>query len=135
MLIVLDCNIWITLALNSQLYYITDLSNNGIIIASCTELKNEIATVLSRPKFNKLFSESQIIKIIELHDIVTTTYKTGKIIKITADPKDDYLFALSSKSKADYLVTGDKLLLEVIKYKKTEIISFNLFKETFRQTH
>jgi putative PIN family toxin of toxin-antitoxin system len=117
MIIVLDCNIWITFALNSQLYYISDFANNGIVIASCTELKNEIASVLSRPKFSKIFSESQIIKIVELHDFTTTTYKMSKIINITSDLKDDYLFALSSKSKADYLVTGDKLLLEVIKYK------------------
>ncbi len=132
MLIVLDCNIWITFALNSQLYYLTDLTNNGIIIASCTELRIEISDVLSRPKFNKFFSELQIIKITELHDFETTTYKTGKIIKITSDPKDDYLFALASKSKADYLVTGDKLLLNVVRHKHTEIISLNRFKEIFR---
>ena len=132
MLIVLDSNIWITLALNSQLYYITDLKKNGIIIGSCSELRHEIATVLSRPKFNKIFSELQIIKVTELHDSETTTYKTGKIIKITSDPKDDYLFALSSTSKANYLVTGDKLLLNVAKYKDTEVISFSRFKEIFR---
>jgi putative PIN family toxin of toxin-antitoxin system len=129
MLVVLDCNIWITLALNRQSYYIADISNNGIIIASCTELRNEITTVLSRPKFNKLFSESDIIKAIELHDLVTTNYRIGKNIKATSDPKDDYLFALSVKAKADYLVTGDKLLLEVIKYKETELITLAQFKK------
>jgi len=129
MLIVLDCNIWITLALNSQLYYLTDLVNNGITIASCGELRDEIANVLSRPKFNKIFSESQIVKIIDLHDLVTAPYKIGNTIEVTSDPKDDYLFALSSKSKADYLVTGDKLLLEVIKYKNTRLITFAQFKE------
>jgi predicted nucleic acid-binding protein len=61
MLIILDSNIWITFALNSQLYYITDLKKNGIILGSCKELRDEIATVLSRPKFNKIFSELQII--------------------------------------------------------------------------
>jgi putative PIN family toxin of toxin-antitoxin system len=132
MLVVLDCNIWITLALNSQLSYITDLVKNGITVASCTELKNEIANVLSRHKFNKYFSEIQISKIIELHNFTTTTYKIGNIIQITSDPKDDYLFALSSKSKADYLVTGDKLLLEVVKHKNTKLISLAQFKEVLK---
>ena len=129
MFIVFDCNIWITLALNGKLDYITDLSSRENIIVSCLELRNEITSVLYRPKLQKFISESDIIKAIELHDLVTTIYKTGRIIKVTSDAKDDYLFALSSKSKADYIVTGDKLLLNVVKYKKTEIISLSRFKE------
>lgn len=128
MLVILDCNIWITFALNGQLSYLTELSNNGITIASCKELKHEITSVLARPKFNKFISASYIAKIIELHDLVTTNYSLGKIPKVTSDPKDDYLFALSAKSKADYLVTGDKLLLEVGKYKSTKLVALALFK-------
>ena len=129
MIVVIDCNIWITLTLNSQIDFIADLSDNGILIASCTALRNEIKTVLDRPKFSKFITQSNIEKVIELHDLVTTMYDPGKIIPVTTDPKDDYLFALSAKSKADYLVTGDKLLLDVGKYKKTEIITFANFKE------
>jgi len=33
------------------------------------------------------------------------------------------------KSKADFLVTGDKLLLDVIEYKKTQVIKLTDFKK------
>lgn len=109
------------LTINSQIDFIADLSDNGIIIASCATLRKEIADVLGRPKLRKFISESDINKVIELHDLVTTNYPIGKILDIVDDPKDNYLFALSLKSKADFLVTGDKLLLQVKKYKTTKL--------------
>jgi len=54
-----------------------------------------------------------------------------KIPDVVSDPKDNYLFALSAKSKADYLVTGDKLLLAVGKYKKTQLVNLSNFKKIF----
>jgi len=87
MLIIFDCNIWITLSLNGQLDYLTQLSRRKIIIASCIELRYEITSVLYRPKLEKFISKSDVIKAIELHDLITTAFKTGNIIKVTSDPK------------------------------------------------
>jgi putative PIN family toxin of toxin-antitoxin system len=128
MVVVLDCNIWIILAINAQTDFIADLSDNGIIIASCSTLKNEITDVLNRPKLSKYISTSQITKVVELHQVVTANYLIDKILNVVADPKDNYLFALSEKSKADYLVTGDKLLLEIKEYKKTKVITLADFR-------
>ena len=69
--------------------------------------------VLGRPRIQKYIGDTEIKKVVELHDLVTTYFRPGKLQPITKDPKDDYLFALAKKSKADYLVTGDKLLLKV----------------------
>ena len=132
MTVVLDCNIWVSLTINSQIDFIADLSDNGIIIASCETLRKEIIDVLSRPKLSKFISKSDINKVVELHDLVTTSYPTGKILHVVDDLKDNYLFALSAKTKADFLVTGDKLLLQVKKYMKTKIITLADFKEIAR---
>lgn len=132
MTVIFDCNIWITFTLNRQIDVFTNLFDSGVEIASCIHLKSELEDVLRRRKFHKLLTDEYVLKTLELHDLVTKTHKLGKLISITTDPKDDYLFALSLKSKADYLVTGDKLLLSIVKYKKTEIISLSRFKETFR---
>jgi putative PIN family toxin of toxin-antitoxin system len=129
MVVVLDCNIWITLTINSQIDFIADLSDNATIIVSCTTLRNEIISVLNRPKLSKFISPADIQKVIELHDLVTTIYAPGKILPVTKDPKDDYLFALVAKSKADYLVTGDKILIDIERYKKTNVITLARFKE------
>jgi putative PIN family toxin of toxin-antitoxin system len=128
MVVVIDCNIWITLSINSQIDFIADLSDNGILIASCTTLRNEITNVLNRPKLSKYISISQITKVVELHDLTTTKFPIGKILNVVTDQKDNYLFALSEKSKADYLITGDKLLLEVKEYKKTKVINLADFR-------
>ena len=95
MVFVLDCNIWVTLTLNKEIELIADLSDEGYILPTCTELRSEIANVLNRPKFSKFISYQDVQKVIQLHDLVTKVYKTGKLIEITADPKDDYLFALA----------------------------------------
>ena len=132
MVVILDCNIWISLTLNRQIDFIADLSDEGIVLASCAELLNEITTVLNRPKFIKFISASDIEKVVKLHDLVTTSYNPGKVTKVTADHKDDYLFALAVKAKADYLVTGDKLLLDIIKYKRTQIITLARIRQVIK---
>lgn len=128
MIVVLDCNIWITLTINSQIDFIAELSDNGHLIVSCSELKHEIETVLTRPKLAKFVTSETIDKVILMHNLVTTNYKIGKIRPVVADLKDNYLFALASKSKADYFVTGDKLLLAVGQYKMVQIVSLADFK-------
>ena len=128
MVVVLDCNIWVSLTINSQIDFIADLSDNGIIIASCNILRKEIADVLIWPKLSKFISKSDANKVILLHDFVTFIYPIGKIPQVVKDKKDNYLFALTTKSKADFLVTGDKLLLEVEKYAKVKVISLADFK-------
>ncbi len=129
MIVVIDCNIWITLSINGQINFIADLSDSGVVIPTCTTLRDEIINVLSRPKLAKFISSDIIIKVAELHDTVTTNYSFVKIDHVVSDPKDNYLFTLSDKSKADYLITGDKLLLEVEKYKKTKVITLANFRQ------
>ena len=58
--------------------------------------------------------------------------KIKNIEQICRDPKDDFLLALSKKSKADYLITGDKDLLEIGIYARTEILTVNKFKEKIK---
>jgi putative PIN family toxin of toxin-antitoxin system len=129
MTVILDCNIWITLTINGQFDFIANLFEKDIIIASCDDLKREIENVLNRPKIKRYVSDEQILKMVELHDLVTTFFKPGKILPVTKDPLDDYLFALALKSKTNYLVTGDKLLLNVDMYKNTSIIALSDFRK------
>jgi hypothetical protein len=128
MVIVLDCNIWIRLALNRQLDLIADLSDSFVDIASCSELRAELTDVLSRPKFTKFIPDDYAEKIAEFHDLVTRTFETEPIDKVVTDEKDNYLFSLCRQSGAEYLVTGDKLLLKVIRYNETKVVTLALFK-------
>ena len=48
-------------------------------------------------------------------------------VKVCRDPKDNFLLALANDGKADYLLTGDKDLLELKKFGKTKIITITGF--------
>lgn len=57
--------------------------------------------------------------------------KSKSKIEICRDPKDNFLLALSLDSKADFLLTGDKNLLEIEKIGKTKIITMSSFLSQF----
>lgn len=61
MIVILDCNIWISLALNRQLSFLGVLEDEGIIIAACPELFHELKGVVSRPKFHNILRRSILI--------------------------------------------------------------------------
>jgi len=48
-------------------------------------------------------------------------------VKVCRDSKDDFLLALAKDGKADYLLTGDKDLLEIKNFGKTIILTISEF--------
>ena len=79
------------------------------------------------PKLKKYFNKEQISDFFELLDessecIVIST-KTG----ICRDPKDNYLVSLALDSKANFLITGDKDLLDLNKIGVTVVLKYSNF--------
>jgi putative PIN family toxin of toxin-antitoxin system len=128
MVVVLDSNIWISLALNQQLDFISSLNKNGIIIATCKNLLDELIIVLSTPKFQKHFTTNFLEKFIQFHQLTTNIFELSDIETVVTDKKDNYLFALCKVANADYFITGDKLLTAVNKYHNTSVITLTGFK-------
>ncbi|GAA3963444.1 putative toxin-antitoxin system toxin component, PIN family [Mucilaginibacter dorajii] len=128
MIVVLDCNIWVSLALTQQLDFISHLQKSKITIAACQELQIELIEVLLRPKFKKYFTKTYIGQLIQFYKLTTIQFEIIIVTKVVADEKDDYLFALCETANADYFVTGDKLLLREVSYKNTSVISLTAFK-------
>ena len=52
---------------------------------------------------------------------------------MSRDPKDNFLLDLIDFSKADYLVTGDKDLLEHNPFKTAQILTPNEFEKQFQK--
>lgn len=48
-------------------------------------------------------------------------------IKVCRDPNDDFLLALAKDGKANYLLTGDKDLLEIKAFEKIKIVTLAEF--------
>ena len=100
------------------------ISENKIIFVLSAALINEFMDVASRPKFRKVFSESDILTVltkIQNHsDIIDIKSK----VNVCRDVNDNFLLELCIDGKADYLITGDEDLLILNPFKKTKIIKF-----------
>ena len=123
MVILLDCNIWITLSINKQLDLVLRLIEKEHTLVSCQQLESELLDVINRPKLKRFLPSKTIDYIHLIFKRSTANYEIGTVPIVVTDPKDNYLFALCKKSNAHYFVTGDKLLLGEKQYGNTKIIT------------
>ena len=56
-------------------------------------------------------------------EFITVTSSTN----ICRDPKDNFLLSLSKDGKASYLITGDKDLLDLKRFGKTQIVTMKKY--------
>jgi hypothetical protein len=131
--IILDTNIWISFLIGKELQDLKDLIvDEKVKVITTDQLINEIKLVTSRDKLKKYFNQDKVSELIYLLDILADKIKIKKIDRICRDPKDDFLLALSKESRANYLITGDKDLLDIKIYGRTKIVTVKQFKEKIR---
>jgi putative PIN family toxin of toxin-antitoxin system len=123
--VVLDTNVLVSaILLKGRLSKLVTLwRNGGISPVISKETFSESKRVLSYPKFAlskddiKAIIENEILPHFEVSDI------KEKINGICRDPDDDMFLTVAVNAKAPFLVTGDKDLLELRKYKSIKIVS------------
>jgi hypothetical protein len=84
------------------------------------ELKAEILTKLQK-KF--MLPQNILTYVTEALDGYSQKHIPSRKVKLCKDPRDNFLLELAQEAKADFIVSGDKLVLELKKYKNTKIIS------------
>lgn len=131
--IIIDTNLWISFLIGKEFQNLKDLIVHGKVKLIVTDqLLLEIKVVTSRAKFKKYFKEENVADLISFLTIVAQKVRVQKIDAICRDPKDDFLLALAKAGKEDYLITGDKDLLEIKNYGQTKILSYNRFMDDLR---
>ncbi|MEQ1586435.1 MAG: putative toxin-antitoxin system toxin component, PIN family, partial [Cyclobacteriaceae bacterium] len=60
--------------------------------------------------------------VVDLFDVYGEIVDVKSRVEICRDPKDNFLLSLAKDSKATYLLTGDKDILDIKKFEKTSII-------------
>lgn len=126
--VILDTNLWISFLITKDLSKLDEIifSRQASLIFS-SELLEEFLEVAQRPKFRRFFSQNDIEKILktieEYAEFVIVNSKT----EICRDPKDNFLLSLSIDSKANFLITGDKDLLELNPFGTTSIVTISDF--------
>lgn len=128
--VIIDTNIWISFLIGKEFHNLKDLIiNERIHLIWTDQLMHELQMATSRTKLRKYFGQDKVAELISLLKIICEKIQISNIEKVCRDPKDDFLLALAKKGKADFLITGDKDLLQIKVYGKTEILSVSRFKE------
>lgn len=128
--IVADTNIYISgifwPGLNRM---VLNLARHEVLTLACSpSILHELSQTLKGKKF--LLSDSEIDVIVA--DILSYTVPFEEPpfhLPGLRDPKDHFVCSLAVKSRANYLITGDKDLLVLKKIKRTKIVSSREFLE------
>jgi len=129
--IIIDTNLWVSFIISNKLTLLDGLLfSQKISLLFSEELINEIAVTITKPKLRKYFATNGLEEMLTAFEPFIDLIKVRSSVTVCRDPNDNFLLALAKDGKADYLLTGDKDLLELVKFGKTKIISMTTFLET-----
>lgn len=132
-ILVLDTNIWVSFIIGRKFHQLAEIiTTNDLVVLNCETLENEIYNVLHRPKFKRYITDKDISEALVLIQKLTTTIQLSEVKKYTADHNDDFLFALCYKGNANYIVSGDKHILQSAITSPPIILTLNDFIKMFR---
>ena len=126
--LIIDTNLWVSFIISNKLNVLDPLlfAGNTRLLFS-TELITEIQETITKPKLKKYFKTNTLEEMFYAFEPFIDLVEVEGIITICRDPKDNFLLALAKDGKADYLLTGDKDLLELKKFGKVKIQTIGTF--------
>ncbi len=106
---------------------VVDLALAGrIVMVTSPPLLDELAQVLRRRKLASVFKEpSTIVRLVETASVVVEPARSVRVV--TADPADDRVLEAAEAAGADFIVTGDRHLLDLERFAGTRIVSPRTF--------
>lgn len=128
MRVVLDTNVIVSGAIirDSKPAQILDLWQEGKFqLILSPKILDEIKGVLHCPKIKKAYHlpERDLQNLLDALSEKALLVFPRKKVNICRDPHDNKFLEASSEAGADYLITGDKDLLNLKKFKTTKILS------------
>lgn len=122
--VIFDTNVWISFLIGKRLSNIKNLISSGnITIVITKQLIDEIKIVTQREKLIKYFNQNDVNELIDLMETISLFIDIEEKNFVCRDPKDNFLLDLIEFSRADFLVTGDKDLIELNPFKSTQIVN------------
>lgn len=136
MKVLFDTNLWISFMIGKRLSSLADVLNRQDVEVYVSEqLLDEIRMVISRPKFDKLISKETRNYFFEMvYDVCQITDITVQADSPIRDIKDLYLLSMAESVPVDYIVSGDKDLLDLEKHSDIPILKYSEFITLIKQT-
>ena len=94
-------------------------------------LQSEIMTVATRPKFVRFFAPEACERLLTFLRSRSEKHPLSEIPQRCRDPKEDYLLELARVADADFLITGDKDLIEMHQMGRCQILTLDEFKQNY----
>ncbi|MEI8086963.1 MAG: putative toxin-antitoxin system toxin component, PIN family [Paludibacter sp.] len=126
--IVVDTNIWISFLISKKLIQLDKfIFNDKVKLLFSNELIDELIEVSKRDKFRKYFSNNDVTRLLELFNVYGELVVVNSKTNVCRDYKDNFLLSLSNDGNANYLISGDNDLLDLIQYGDTKIMTITDF--------
>lgn len=132
--VVLDTNILVSaLLFKGELSKIVDLWRKGKIMPIVSrETFAEFKNVLEYPKFSLTEDEIKTIMEVEILPFFEVVILTDNVSGICKDPDDDKFLSCAVSASADLIVSGDKDLCNLGRYRSVRIVTASDFLKMFR---
>jgi uncharacterized protein len=124
--VVFDTNVWISIFMEKSITEEFLKAKKDIILFASQDILLEVLKVTLYPKvavvLNKTkWRKNNILRAIEINS--TIIQPKVKLMEIEKDYEDNKILECALAAKADIIVSGDKHLTELGKYKKTRILT------------
>ena len=130
--VIVDTNIWISFVISNKLTLLDSLVYaDKIRFLFSKELIEEINSTTTKPKLKKYFQSNTVVEMLSTFEEYIDMIEVISSVLICRDPKDNFLLGLAKDGKADFLITGDKDLLDLGKTGKTIITTITDFLKMF----
>lgn len=96
--------------------------DRGVVLVS-EETMNELAEVISRPKFDRYLSVAERVQFLRLFGGVARMVNITHRVAACRDPKDDKFLHVALNGEAEAIVTGDQDLLVLHPFHGISILS------------
>lgn len=135
MKVLFDTNLWVSFMIGKRLSSLADVLNRQDVEVYVSEqLLDEIRTVISRPKFDHLISKETRYYFFEMvYDVCQITDITVQADSHIRDIKDLYLLSMAESVPVDYIVSGDKDLIDLGSHANIPILKYSEFITLIKQ--
>ena len=135
MKVLFDTNLWISFMIGRRLSSLADVLNRQDVEVYVSEqLLDEIRTVISRPKFDNLISKETRYYFFEMvYDVCQITDITVQADSPIRDIKDLYLLSMAESVPVDYIISGDKDLIDLGSHTNIPILKYSEFITLIKQ--
>jgi len=120
--LIIDTNLWVSFIISNKQNLLNSLlfSENARLLFS-EELIVEIKQTIVKPKLKNFLAQMLLKKCFQHSEPFIDLIEVKSIVTVCRDTKDNFLLALAKDGHADYLLTGDRDLLELKKFGNTMI--------------